>query len=987
MRVIYSGNVLVDCNRRWLAEHRDCVARCPRMQFSSCKGCSQMASRALVMGFHEHISPGRLLIGLQGQYALYGRTRPRALGTKVASRRTGVAPSASSENGTTLQDRSESGRDSDDLRILQTHLRSEAEQSYIAYAMSVIVGRALPDVRDGLKPVHRRIIYALHELGMTPNKPYRKCARVVGDVLGKYHPHGDSAVYDALVRLAQDFAMRAPLVAGHGNFGSLDADPPAAMRYTECRLQPATVPIFLDDLPFNTVDFLPNFDGSTEEPSVLPARIPHLLVNGSTGIAVGIATKIPPHNLREVVAGLCALIQDPDISIPNLMRHIPGPDFPTGGEILATEGIREAYETGKGTITVRGRAVIEEDREGRGPSRRGAAARSAIVVTELPYQTNKAKWVESLVQLVDAGTVTGVSDVRDESDRDGVRVVVEVKKGSNPEVVLNGLYKHTELQTRFSCNMVALVGSTPRSLNLKEFLQHFLDFRCSVVERRTRFNVEKAEARKEVVEGLLTALQQLDAVVAAIRAAPDSPSAAAALQADFGLTPVQTDAVLGLPLRRLTGLERGKLEEEQRELASRLQELGEVLASPAALLRLVEAEACDVASRFGDERRSLLRADEDGKLVAEDIIPNRASLLVFSRRGYIKRMPTDLFAARGRGGKGKAGARLRDDDTMEDVMHIRNHDHVLFFTPDGIVRSVKAFHIPEASRTSVGTPITQVLPISKDTSIAAMLPVSEFRDTDFLVLLTRQGTIKKTPLQAFQDIRANGICAIRLVEGDELVWVARCTAQDGALLGSCDGQVLMFRTDNETLRPVARSARGVRAIKLAPGARLVGLAILRGISAAPDEKAVAVAESTQDDNLEEIEEDVVDVPEDDVELDINEGAELAGPIDNVQEFLLLVTLQGAGKKVPMRLFRLQRRGGRGLRSIKLQPNDELAALHVVTAQQDLEGDVLLGTTGGVMTRTALANIPKRKRQAGGVTVLKLGPGDSVQSVALLPADS
>ncbi|KAK9814470.1 hypothetical protein WJX72_006459 [[Myrmecia] bisecta] len=831
-------------------------------------------------------------------------------------------------------------------RVVDTKLQTEAEESYLAYAMSVIVGRALPDVRDGLKPVHRRILYAMHELGMVHNKPFRKCARVVGEVLGKYHPHGDNAVYAALVRLAQDFSMRAPLIDGHGNFGSLDNDPAAAMRYTECRLRSLTSAMLLSDLESDTVAFRPNFDASQEEPTVLPARIPSLLVNGSSGIAVGIATNIPPHNLREVVAGLQALIRNPGITTAELMQHIPAPDFPTGGRILATSGIRDAYTASKGSIIMRGRAAIEEEEASRRPGRAAkkrssSSGKPVIIVTELPYQTNKATFVETIAKLVDSGVIVGVSDVRDESDRDGMRVVVEVKRGAAPEMVLNNLYKHTALQSRFSCNLVALVNGTPLSLNLKDFLVHFLDFRCHVVERRARFELAKAERRMHQVEGFLTALADLDRVVRTVRQAPDSTAAAAQLRADFSLSPEQAEGVLNMSLRRLTSLEAQKLQAEFAELQSRILDLGDLLGRRERVLQVVEAEALDVAAKYGDARRTSVEIDDDGQLVAEDVIPNQQSLILFSRRGYIKRMHADIFSLQRRGGTGKAGARLKVDDTVEEVVEVMDHDNILFFTADGIVRSIKAYEIPESSRTAVGTAITQVLPISKNDSIAAMLPVSDFAAEDYLVMLTVHGVIKKTPLSQFSDIRSSGITGMKLKAGDALMWVGKCRSTSSVLIASSNGQALHFSLDDTQLRPLGRASGGLVSMNLEQGATLVGMSIL---PVGPQ----------------------------------------AGAAAGASPHVLLVTAQGLGKRTPVNEFRMLRRGAKGVRAIKLQDGDRLAALHVVGGGEGAEEEeVLMGSSQGLMSRISATSIGAYSRAAKGVRVLRLQEGDEVQTVTPL----
>ena len=823
--------------------------------------------------------------------------------------------------------------------------------------MSVIVGRALPDVRDGLKPVHRRILFAMHGLGLQPTTPHRKCARVVGEVLGKYHPHGDTAVYDAPVRLAQPFSMRGPLVAGHGNFGSLDADPPAAMRYTECRLQALAADVLLKDLGAGTVDMAPNFDASVEEPTVLPARVPLLLLNGSSGIAVGIATKIPPHNLGEVVAGLCHLVDNPAASPADLMRFIPGPDFPTGGAVLGGAGVREAYETGRGPVVVRGTAVIEEGgatRARRARAKKGAAAadasdddaaapgRALIAITELPYQTSKAGFVARVAELVDAGALPGVADVRDESDRTGTRVVVEVRKGASADVVLASLYRQTGLQSRFSVNMVALVGGTPKTLSLRDALAHFIEFRASVIRRRAEHDLAKAAKRAHVVVGLLSAMADMDGVVADIRAAADSAAAAAALMQKRKLSEEQAEAVLAMALRRLTTLEAGKLEAEAAELAARVADLKGLLADPARVMDTIKTEALETVAKHGTPRRTLLALSDDGEVDDRELVPDGESVIFYSRRGFIKRMPADTFAQQARGGRGKAGARLRGDgDGVGDVLSLNNHDTLLFFTKDGGVRSLRAYAVPEASRGAAGTAVTKLVALPRGDAVAALLAERDFSPNDALLLLTRNALVKRTALDQFKAVRKSGTHAIRLREGDkdELVWVARAPAGARVLVGASDGQALMFAADS--LRAASRSSTGVAAMKLAPGAALVGMVVL------PPEGAPGA-------------------PSDD------------------ESSVLLITRQGLGKRVPLAAFRTMRRNCAGVRAIKLNPGDALAALLPAPAAGG--DDLLIGTEAGVMLRVAQAGVPAVSRATKGVKIVKLGAGDAVATVTALKGE-
>ncbi|HEY9668866.1 MAG TPA: DNA gyrase subunit A, partial [Coleofasciculaceae cyanobacterium] len=601
-------------------------------------------------------------------------------------------------------------------RIVPTNLRNEMQQSYLEYAMSVIVGRALPDARDGLKPVHRRILYAMHELGLTPDRPFRKCARVVGEVLGKYHPHGDTAVYDALVRMAQEFSMRSPLINGHGNFGSVDNDPPAAMRYTECRLRSISTDAMLQDIESETVDFVDNFDGSQQEPTVLPARVPQLLLNGSSGIAVGMATNIPPHNLGELIDGLIALIHNPDITDIQLMRYIPGPDFPTGGQILGTSGIKEAYTTGRGSITMRGIAQIETIEH------RGRPDREAIIVTELPYQTNKAALIEKIAEMVNDKRLEGISDIRDESDRDGMRMVIELKRDAYPRVVLNNLYKQTPLQMNFGANMLALVGNEPQLLTLKQFLSVFLDFRIETITRRTRYELRKAEERDHLLQGLLIALDNLDEIIELIRHAADAPTAKGGLMEVYGLSEAQADAILQMQLRRLTALEAEKIKAEHEELQARIADLQDILANRSRILEIIETEAAQLKATHATPRRTVIQQVE-GELDDTDLIANEKAVILLTEQGYIKRMPVNDFIAQARATRGKAAARMKEDDGVEHFLTCCDHDSVLFFSEKGVVYCFKAYQIPAASRTARGVPIVQLLPIPREEKITSIVPV------------------------------------------------------------------------------------------------------------------------------------------------------------------------------------------------------------------------------------------------------------------------
>jgi DNA gyrase subunit A len=673
--------------------------------------------------------------------------------------------------------------DMQDTRIIETELRREAEQSYLSYAMSVIVGRALPDVRDGLKPVHRRILYAMDELGLQPNKPHRKCARVVGEVLGKYHPHGDTAVYDALVRMVQEFSMRIPLVDGHGNFGSLDDDPPAAMRYTECRLQPFAAASLLSDLRSETVDVLPNFDNSVMEPSVLPARIPNLLINGSQGIAVGIATRIPPHNLIEVMDGLKALIENPKISVQELMKYIPGPDFPTGGEILKNEGLRDAYKTGKGSILVRAKMHIEET----------SKKRTVIVISELPYQTNKASLVEQIANLVDDGKITGISDIRDESDRSGMRVVIEIKqRGPTPELIMNQLQKHTAIQARFSCNMIALVDGLPKTLTLKDFLKEFLSFREKVIQKRSMFEKEKASKRLHLVEGFLIGIGNLDSVLEIIKTSKSIALAKEDLQSKFNLSSEQAEGLLGMTLRRFTSFENDKLVKEKEELEQKISEIDQLLSRKDMIHDLILKEGLEVAEKYGSKRRTEIVQSPQIELKEIDVIPNNPCIIVYSSKGYIKRMNPNTFSVQGLRGTGVAGTRLKDDESMEDLIFANDHDNLLFFTREGHVHSLPAYSIPSASRTASGTAITQLIRVNRASNIASVLPITSATSDSDVIMLTEKGQIKRTALDSFTSMSSRGLIAMKLRESDSLKFVSLCNESEDVLLTSSQGFALRF---------------------------------------------------------------------------------------------------------------------------------------------------------------------------------------------------
>jgi DNA gyrase subunit A len=880
-------------------------------------------------------------------------------------------------------------------RIIPTDLGNEMSRSYLEYAMSVIVGRALPDARDGLKPVHRRILYAMNELGLAPDRPFRKCARVVGEVLGKYHPHGDTAVYDALVRMAQDFSMRERLINGHGNFGSVDNDPPAAMRYTECRLTALTSDSMLRDIDSETVDFGDNFDGSQQEPLVLPARIPQILLNGSSGIAVGMATNIPPHNLGEIIDGLVALIHNPAITDLELMQYIPGPDFPTGGQILGRSGIRDAYTTGRGSITMRGVASIETIEHP------GRPDKEAIIITELPYQTNKAGLIEKIAELVNDKRLDGISDIRDESDRDGMRIVIELKRDAYPRVVLNNLYKQTPLQANFGANMLALVNGEPQLLTLSQFLNVFLDFRIETITRRTQYELRKAEERDHLLQGLLIALENLDAIIHLIRAAADSAAAKQELMDNYGLSDQQSDAILQMQLRRLTALEAQKIQQEHEELRAKIADLEDILARRERILEIAEFEAVEIQTKIATPRRSVIEHAE-GEIDERDLIANEQAIILITEQGYIKRMPVSTFEAQSRATRGKAGAKMKEDDGVEHFLSCCDHDSVLFFSDRGVVYSVKAYQIPVCSRTARGTPVVQLLPIPIEEKITSMVSVTEFTSEEYLVMLTRGGYIKKTALSAFGNIRTNGLIAISLEEGDQLRWVRRAKVGDSIIIGTRQGMAIHFRTNHEQLRPVGRATRGVKSMKLRSGDELISMDILPSSIVAEiaeldaedsefDGANIALLE-TEDSEFEgaeiaELENEEAELEDEELELQAEEiegeEAEEIQKNSSGVPSVLVITTNGYGKRVPVSQFRLQRRAGKGLTATKFKSKkakDQVAALRIVNEDDEL----MIVTNRGIIIRQAVSAISTQSRTATGVRVQRLDEDDSIVAVALVP---
>ncbi len=788
----------------------------------------------------------------------------------------------------------------------------------------------------------------MYELGLTAERPYRKCARVVGEVLGKYHPHGDTAVYDALVRMAQNFSMRAPLIDGHGNFGSVDNDPPAAMRYTESRLQSLTTDSLLEDIESETVDFIDNFDGSQQEPTVLPARVPQLLLNGSAGIAVGMATNIPPHNLGELIDGVLALIADPQIEERQLMSIIPGPDFPTGGQILGRKGIRETYTGGRGSITMRGVAAIETIEA------KGRPDRDAVIITELPYQTNKASLIERIAELVNDKKLEGIADIRDESDRDGMRIVIELRRDAYPQVVLNNLYKLTPLQNNFSAYTLALVKGEPVVLNLKRMLEVFLDFRVETIERRTKYLLRKAEERDHILQGLLVALNDLDAIIQLIRNAADAATARQGLVDDHGLSEIQADAILQMQLRRLTALEADKIRLEHEDLIAKIADYKDILQRRERVLSIIEEELRQLKERHNTPRRTEI-LDLEGGLEDIDLIANERSVVLLTENGYLKRMPVSEFESTSRGTRGKAGTKSQGEEAVRLFISCNDHDSLLLFSDRGVVYSLPAYRVPIASRAAKGTPVVQLLPIPREEQITSLLAVSAFEEDVQLVMLTTGGFIKRTPLSAFSNIRANGLIAINLEDADSLRWVRLARAGDSVLIGSINGMTIHFRINDQDLRPLGRTARGVRAMALRDGDSLVSMDVL------PAELAdrIAAAGEASDGESEE-------------------AASSDGP------WVLVATASGLGKRVPVDQFRLQRRAGLGLRGIKFRRDgDALVGLCVMGAEEEL----LLVSERGVIVRLQSDVIPQQSRAATGVRLQRLDKGDRLAEVGLVPPEA
>ncbi|MER3427980.1 MAG: DNA gyrase subunit A [Pyrinomonas sp.] len=828
------------------------------------------------------------------------------------------------------------------------NIEDEMRRSYLDYAMSVIIGRALPDVRDGFKPVHRRVLWTMHELGNTYNKPYKKSARVVGDAIGKYHPHGDAAVYETIVRLAQDFSMRYPLIDGQGNFGSIDGDAAAAMRYTEVRLARLAEAV-LADIEKETVDFQPNYDESLAEPTVLPVRFPNLLANGAEGIAVGMSTKIPPHNLTELVEATIALIRKPSISIAELMQYVPGPDFPTGGFIYGREGIRQAYETGRGTIQLRARAAIDR-------TRRGAQERDSIVITEIPFQVNKARLIETIANLVNEKKIEGIMDLRDESNREGMRIVIELKRDAVPQIVLNKLYKMTPLQTSFGIINLAIVNGQPRVLNLKELLEAFVEFRREVVRRRTEYDLRRARARAHILEGLTRAIEALDVIIPLIRNARNVEEARRWLMGDLATTreikewkganqaassfvaqiektmarlrfsEQQAQAILDLQLRRLSALERQKLLEEYEQIIRQIAELEEILASEAALRRVIVKELEEVKKTFGDERRTKI-IDAGVELRIEDLIADEDVVITVTKSGYIKRTPVATYQRQGRGGKGRFGATAKNGDFVEHLFVASTHAYLLIFTDDGQVYKLKVHEIPDAPAAARGKAIVNLINIPSDRKLAGIVAVRDFSEDHYVVMVTRNGVIKKTALSEFQNIRSNGINAINVDEGDALLDVVLTDGNKRIFIATHDGMAIRF--DEAEVRPMGRAARGVRGIELRAGDYVVALC----------------AVSKQD-----------------------------------RERMLSISEQGYGKQTPISNYRLQSRGGRGV--INMKTTDKTGKVVAVFPVED-DSEVMIITQHGKLIRLEASQIRQTGRSASGVRLIKTEEGDKVTSASLL----
>lgn len=802
-------------------------------------------------------------------------------------------------------------------RITEINLNKEMRTSFLDYAMSVIVARALPDVRDGLKPVHRRILYAMNDLGMTSDKAYKKSARIVGEVIGKYHPHGDTAVYFTMVRMAQDFSYRNMLVDGHGNFGSVDGDMAAAMRYTEARMSKISMEL-LRDINKDTIDYADNYDGSEREPVILPARFPNLLVNGSSGIAVGMATNIPTHHLGEVIDGVLALSHDPDITIRDLMEYIPGPDFPTAGMIMGRSGIRRAYESGRGSITVRGRVDIEEKKNGK----------ETIVITEIPYQVNKARLVERIAELAREKKLDGITSLNDESDRSGMRIVIEVRRDISASVIVNNLFKMTALQTTFGINMLALVDNHPKVLNLKEILYHYLEHQKVVIRRRTEFELRKAEARAHILEGLRIALDNIDAIIKLIRGSKTSDVAKEGLMTQFNLSDKQAQAILDMRLQRLTGLEREKIEEEYQNLVALINDLKAILADDERILEIIREELEEIKVKYADKRRTEILAGDLVSLEDEDLIPEEEVAITLTKRGYIKRLPLSTYRSQRRGGRGIQGMSTHEDDFVEHLVATSTHDTLLFFTNTGKVYRSKGYEVPEYGRTAKGIPIINLLGIESQEQVNAVINLSEFTDDSYLFFTTKHGVVKRTTLSQFAKIRQSGLRAVELRENDELISVQMTDGSKNMIIATKHGQSIYFPEEN--IRVMGRTAAGVRGIRLREDDEVIGMEVLED-----DEK------------------------------------------------VLVVTEKGYGKQTPASQYPLRNRGGMGVKTVTItEKNGNLVAMKTVTGEEDL----MLMTVSGVLIRFEIDTVSQTGRSAMGVKLIRLDEDEKVATVAKVPKE-
>jgi DNA gyrase subunit A len=828
------------------------------------------------------------------------------------------------------------------------NIEDEMRKSYLDYAMSVIIGRALPDVRDGLKPVHRRILYGMYEQGNTAGKAYKKSARIVGDVMGKFHPHGDSAIYDTVVRMAQDFSMRYRLVDGQGNFGSLDGDNPAAMRYTEVRLTRLAEELLRDDIDKETIDWVPNYDGSLSEPSVLPAKYPNLLVNGSSGIAVGMATNIPPHNLGEVIDACLMMIDNPAVTISELMTVIPGPDFPTAGYIHGLEGIRQAYETGRGIIQVRAKAIIETQKK---------SERQQIVVTEVPYMTNKARLLEKIAELVKDKRIEGISDLRDESDRDGIRVVIELKRDAIAEIVLNHLYRNTQMQTTFGIIFLAIANNKPEVMDLATILRHFIEHRKEIVVRRTRFDLRKAEERAHVLEGLVRALDVLDEIIALIRASRTGQEAKDGLVSNWQFSEIQAQAILDMRLQRLTGLEREKLVAEYQEVLALIERLRAILASEKLVLEIIATELRDIREAYGDPRRTEIVPDTT-EIAIEDLIADEDMVITVSRGGYIKRSPLSLYRSQRRGGKGRIGMQTKEEDIVEHLFVASTHAYVLVFTDRGRMYWLKVHQIPEVAANARGKAIVNLLPLDQNENVRALLTTRDFTNGKYVVMITRAGRIKKTELGAFSNVRAGGIIAIDINEGDDLYAVRLSDGNSEIFIGTHNGRAIRFHESN--VRPMGRGAAGVKGISLRAGDEVVEMDVLPLGGEVPPPP---VTDGEVDENAPVIEEPEVEGEEEEIIVAADDRG-----------YILTVTERGYGKRTPVSLYRLQSRGGMGVTNIKItEKNGKVAGIsHVVEGDQ-----LLLITEQGMMIRITTDSLRSMGRSTQGVRVINIDEGDVV----------